>query len=122
MPDPIPPSGGTAPAAGADELSIPKHRFDEVNNELKRAREEMAMKDRLYMDERQRALAQQARPQQPEITPEETGLDPAVHQAVGKMATKIAERMIAESVMSSQAIGLAIQPERDQLSSGNQRC
>lgn len=105
MADPNPGQPGSAPTAGAEELSIPKHRFDEVNNELRRLREEVGMKDRLYMEDRQRA-AQQQRPQQPESTPEESGLDPAVHNAVLKMATKIADSRIArEREQFSQQIG-----------------
>src|SRR4051812_6693060 len=94
-------SGAPAPAAG-DELLIPKHRFDEKNEELRRLREEIAMKDQLYT----RALAQnQPREQQgPDITPEEAGLDPATLAAVVKVADRIADKKIAKerAVFESQ--------------------
>lgn len=88
------PSGSQAPAA-RDELLIPKHRYDEIAAELRRAREEIGMKDQLYMQERQQQLAR-SQPQQPEITPEETGLDPQLHSAVVKAAKRIAEVTIAK--------------------------
>lgn len=95
------PSSGAEglPPAGGQELSIPKHRFDEVNNELKRFREEQTIKDQLYLQERQR-LMQSLQPQPaqaPEITAEETGLDPQLHAAVLKAARAISGREIAQA-------------------------
>lgn len=110
-------SGAPAPAAGA-ELSIPKYRLDEVSNELRRVREELAMKDRLYLEERQRALQQQqTQNRAPELTPEETGLDPQTHQAVSKMVSVLADRKIAqERALFEQQIGmLASRTEKAEL-------
>lgn len=98
--------GAPAPAAG-EELSIPKHRFDEVNNEVRRLREDIANERRLYSEERQRMLAATRQPPAAEITPEETGLDPQVHQAVVKVAEKIAGKRIAEmQAVHDQQIGI----------------
>ncbi len=106
-----------APAAG-DELSIPKHRFDQVNDEVRRLREEISMKDRLYMDDRQQFVrAQQPQQTEAEITPEETGLDPQTHTAVLKAAKAIAGRMIqGYSQQVGQQIGvLANRTEKAEL-------
>lgn len=97
----------TDPAPGAEPL-IPKHRLDEVAAELRRVREEMAMKDNLYLQDRQRTIqAAQPRQTEAELTPEDTGLDPQTHQAVVKTARVLAGRMIQqERVNFEQQIGI----------------
>lgn len=104
-----PPTGGEAqaPAPGA-ELSIPKHRYDEVAAELRRVREAEAMKDRLYMEERNRWLAQQqqTQPQIPD-SPDEYGLDPQTFNGVKKLAAKMAEGIISQQKqVFEQQIGI----------------
>lgn len=106
MAEPNQSTTGTPASAAGDELTIPKHRFDEVNNELRRVREEGSIKDRLYLEERQRAMQAQRQPVA-DITAEETGLEPQVHQAVMKVANKVAERIVAErSAVYEQQIGI----------------
>lgn len=97
-----PPGESPAPAAGA-ELTIPKHRFDELNERLRRAEESARIKDDLYMQERQRQMA--PAPQEEEDT-EDYGLDPQTHKALAKMASKIAQKEVKKlSQAVSQQIG-----------------
>lgn len=107
--------GTPAPAAG--ELMIPKYRLDEAAAEIRRLRESEQLKDRLYAEDRQRMSAQ-AQPQAlPDLTPEETGLDPQLHQAVVKTAKVIADRVIAkERAMFNQQLGyVATRAEKAEL-------
>lgn len=109
---------GATPPAGGAELSIPKHRFDEVANELKRLRDEVSQKDQLYSQERQRYLAAlQPQSQEPELTPEDTGLDPTMHKAVLKAAERIASKVVAkERQMVEGYVGqLAARTEKAEL-------
>jgi hypothetical protein len=82
-------SGG-APAAGAQELSIPKHRFDEVLAQVRALKEEVALKDQV--------LARVTAPQQtqaPGLTPEESGFDQTTFNAIKKLAEQVAEQKFA---------------------------
>lgn len=95
---------GTAPD---QELSIPKHRFDEIARQLQEAKEREAIKDRLYTEQMQQ-FRQASRPQEPEfqLTPEETGLDPQTHKAILLAADKISEHKLRkERVQFNQIIG-----------------
>lgn len=111
-------SSTTPASAAGDELSVPKYRLDEVTARLRQKEEEMAMKDRLYLEDRDR-FSRATQPQQveTEITPEETGLDPQTHQAVLKAAKAIAGRMIqGQNQQIGQQIGiLANRTERAEL-------
>lgn len=66
------------------------------------------MKDRLYLEDRQRMQTQAQQPQQqPDLTPEDTGLDPQTHKAVMLVADRIATRKIAgERAVFEQQIGM----------------
>ena len=106
--------GGSAPAS---TLSIPKERFDEVNSEVKRLREELGIKDRLITESQARMLQPQ-RPAEPaELTPEETGLDPTTHAAVMKVSKVVASRIIAakEAQFGQQIGALAGRTEKAEL-------
>ncbi len=108
------PAAQAPDSASGAELSIPKHRFDEVAGEVRRLREELTIKDQLY---NQRLAALQPRQQEPELTPEQTGLDPSVHQAVVKIAESLAEkRGKADREQFQQQIGfLANRTEKAEL-------
>lgn len=76
------------PTAGGQELTIPKWRLDEVSAQLRAAREELEIKNRLINEVSQR---QQPHAAADEITPEQTGLDPMVHEAALRIARTIAK-------------------------------
>lgn len=96
---------GTAPGS---ELTIPKYRLDEVSAKLKRLEEEVALKDRLYLEDRQRANAERQAPQRPALpTAEELGLDPGVYKAIHTLADKIADQRVSEKeALFGQQIGI----------------
>lgn len=96
---------GTAPGA---ELTIPKYRLDEVSAELKRVREELQLKDRLYLEDRQRAAAERQIPPQRKIkSAEELGIDPQTYKAIQEMASEIADLRVADKeAMFGQQIGI----------------
>lgn len=110
---------GTPASAAGDELSIPKHRFDEVNNRLRQLEDDQRIKDRLYLEREQQWRTAQRQPTA-DITPEESGLDPQVHQAAVKIAAKIAERIVEEKTqVFQQQIGiLAGRTEKAELLAG----
>lgn len=84
------------PAAGAQELSIPKWRFDEVNARLRAREEEISIKDSLL----KQAVAQQqqqAQPQQPQgFSPEELGIDHQTFLAAQKIAGAIVDQRVGQ--------------------------
>lgn len=100
-------ASGTAPGA---ELSIPKYRLDEVSAELKRAREELVIKDRLITETQQRMLQPQQTRGSDIPSAEESGLDANTYQAIVKLAERIADRKLApEKAVFEQQIGLLAQ-------------
>lgn len=82
------------PAAGTQELHIPKHRFDEVAARLRAKEQEIQMKDQLLSQLSQRLQPQAPQPQGP--TPEELGLDPATFQAVQRIAGGTVQQMASK--------------------------
>lgn len=107
MAEPTPGQPGASPAAGGEELTIPKHRFDEVNNRLRQVEQDREIERRLYNEDRQRQLQSQRAPVDADITAEESGLDPQVHQAVMKMANRVAERIVtSKTQVYEQQIGI----------------
>lgn len=102
-----PASAGDPTTAAGSELSIPKARFDEVNARLRQKEEELAIKDRLYLENLQRTRAE-AQPLQARVmTPEESGLDPETHAKVMKMTQFAVEQAVSkEREMFGQQIGI----------------
>jgi hypothetical protein len=81
------------PTAGAQELTIPKWRFDEINAQLRSAREEAQIKDQLL---KQVSAANQPQQQQqgPSLSADELGIDQHTFQAASKIAGAIAQQAI----------------------------
>lgn len=106
MADNAPEQSGASGAAPGETLQIPKYRLDEVSNELRRVREELAIKDRLILEQQTRMT--QPQPRGPELpTAEELGLDPQTYKAISKIAEKIVETRVApEKAMLEQQIGM----------------
>jgi hypothetical protein len=107
-----------APSASAagDDLQIPKHRLDEALSDVRRLREEMAIKDQLYLTERQRS--QQSQPQRPQLSsPEDLGLDPTTYKAVAALSQQIAGQMVAQekATLNAQFAGLFERTEQAEL-------
>lgn len=101
-----PANAGQAPGtAPGEELTIPKHRFDEVSAELRRLREENAMKDRLFMQQQEQVNARLRAPE-PEVNPEEYG-DLQDPRNLAKMARAIAAKEIdKQRAVFEQQIGM----------------
>lgn len=106
MADNAPEQSGASGTAPGDTLQIPKYRLDEVSNELRRVREELAIKDRLILETQTRMAQPQAR--EPELpTAEELGLDQQTYKAISKIAERIvATRVAPEKAMLEQQIGM----------------
>lgn len=107
MADNAPEQSGTPGSAPGEQLHIPKHRFDEVSNEVKRLREEMQIKDRLLLETQSR-MNPPAQPRGPSLpSAEDLGLDPQTYKAVSILAEKMVESKVApEKAMLEQQIGI----------------
>lgn len=89
------PNSGESPAAGDREPSIPKHRFDEILNQLKEERESR----RMLQEHLQTVVAKQtggiSNPAD-ELRPEDVGMEEDTFKAVKLVAEKIAETRMAQ--------------------------
>ena len=83
--------------AGSQEPSIPKYRFDEISARLRRAEEEVSIKDQLLQN-----LSESQRPRQaeePGLSADDYGIDSATFEA----ARKIAQSEIAKVTKTYQS-------------------
>lgn len=96
---------GTPPAGGA-ELTIPKHRLDEALAEVRRAREELAIKDQLLM-QTVNARNQPQAPVEQEERAEDYGLDQQTFQNIQKLIDVKTRKAVAKKEAEfSQQIGI----------------
>lgn len=116
MTENTPAQTGDAASAAGSELQVPKYRLDEVTARLRQREEELAIKDQLYLQERQRQMVQNQNAND-EINPADYGLDEQTGKAIAKMAGKIAATQIQQQrqVFEQQIGMLATRTEKAEL-------